>query len=202
VDKDLSLRTGRTLWLLPMFILAVSLTQLVLCATSSRTDERVTPIDAQAVTLAIQDEMYDEGCQGYVADLADEHQGENTSRMHVYIQPALRTGTGAVGKGEGWLIYKFRPLGEVFRLFWFKPGGLVMLGGHPEWNFPPTEPSYLTIYMDDDELCKFKREWLKVSFTIDLKPSQQRLREAIARQKIRWGSNYRPHKRDCSFGWR
>jgi hypothetical protein len=125
--------------------------------------------------------MYDEGCQGWVFDVADSHDGD-TMHMHVYIRHELRTDqtTGEVGKGEGWLIYKFRPLGEVFRLL-VQAGRARHARWSPRMELSPNRAFHLTIYMSDDELCKFKHEWLKVSFTVDLKPSRQCLREAIAR---------------------
>jgi hypothetical protein len=76
------------------------------------------------------------------------------------------------------------------------------MGGHPEWNFPPTEPSYLAVYMDDDDLIQLKRTWLRANFVISLKPTKDRIGQAAARQKTRMGSDYRPHKRDCDFRWR
>ena len=62
------------------------------------------------------------------------------------------------------MIYKLRPIREVCRVFWYNDSGLAILGGHPEWNFPPTEPSYLTVYMDDDQLIQFKHDFLGVNF--------------------------------------
>ncbi|MGH9758073.1 MAG: hypothetical protein ACRD4M_10075, partial [Candidatus Acidiferrales bacterium] len=74
--------------------------------------------------------------------------------------------------------------------------------GHPQWDFPPTSPNFLTVYMDDDELCRYKRYWPRVNYRVELKPSEQTLREAEARQKIRFGEDYVQHKRYCSFSWR
>jgi hypothetical protein len=155
---------------------------------------QVTQTDVAALVLAIEDEIYDEGCQGYVHDIASTGKG-NSYRLPVYVQPALND------QRLGWAIYKLRPMGEVLREF-SVDHGLSYLYGHPEWDFPPTEPSYLTVYMDDDQLCQFKHEWIRTSFTIELPPTEQRVREAAQRQQSRLGKDYRPHKRDCSFSWR
>jgi hypothetical protein len=163
----------------------------------------VNETDEKAVAQAIEDEMYDEGCQGYVGDIG-QPAGGNTYQVRAYIQPQLATGKdeGEVGKGLGWVIYKFRPLGEVYRMFWFKNDGMAVLGGNPQWNFPRTESSYLTIYMDDDKLCRLKHDWVRTNFELDTTPPVQRVRDAQRRQKIRLGEQYRNHRRDCSFNWR
>ena len=159
-----------------------------------------TPEDEKAIVQAIEDEIYDEGCQGYGDDAAVKHDGF-TYEQRVYVQPQLRTGPeeGEVGKGLGWIVYKRLPVGEVYRMFWFRNDGLAMLGGHPEWNFPPTEPSYLSVYMGDDDLIQLKRSWLRTNFVISLKTTKDQLRQAAARQKIRMEGDYKPHSRDCDF---
>ena len=98
--------------------------------------------------------------------------------------------------------YKLLPAGEVMRMFWIDPSGLARVGGHPEWDFPPTEPSYLTVYMDDGDLCKFKGEWIRAKLRIDLRPSKEVIAEAMKRQRARFGKYYVRHRRDCSFSWR
>ncbi|MFZ3200971.1 MAG: hypothetical protein ACLQMT_06410 [Candidatus Acidiferrales bacterium] len=155
----------------------------------------VTQADVQALILAIQDEIYDEGCQGYDAD-ASEKGIDHSFQLPLYVQHSFN------GSGLAWAIYKFLPEGEVLREFALNDHGLVYLGGHPEWHFPPTEPSHLTVYMDDDQLCQFKHEWIRTSFALELRPTAQRLHEAAERQKLRFGGDYRPHKHDCSFDWR
>jgi hypothetical protein len=70
-------------------------------------------------------------------------------------------------------------------LFSIRSDGLAILYGKLRDHFPPTQPSYLTVYMDDDELCQMEREWKKGQFTVELKPSADRVTEARARQKKR-----------------
>ena len=88
------------------------------------------------------------------------------------------------------------------RMFWIDPSGLAKVGGHPEWDFPPTEPSYLTVYMDDGDLCKLKGEWIHARLQIELQPSKEVIAEAMKRQRDRFGKYYVRHRRDCSFSWR
>jgi hypothetical protein len=73
----------------------------------------------------------------------------------------------------------------VYRLFSIGNDGLAILYGKLRDRFPPTHPSYLTVYMDDDELCQLEREWQKGHFTVELKPSAERIAEARARQQKR-----------------
>ena len=155
----------------------------------------VTKPEIAALTLAIQDEMYDEGCEGYGYDASGVGHG-TTYGLPLYVNPAWNQ------SGLSWAIYKLLPLGEVLRMFSIRSDGLAELDGHPEWNFPPTEPSYLTVYMDDDELCKVKHQWIRTTLTLDAKPSQTVVLQASKRQKLRFGDEYVKHKRDCSFAWR
>lgn len=156
---------------------------------------RVTTSDQRAVVEAIQDEIYDEGCQTYGYD-ASRRSSDTEYELPVYVQPTFKNG------GVSWAIYKLLPIGEVLRMFSVRPDGLVVLYGHPEWRFPPTEPSYLTEYMDDDDLCRLKHTWLRTSLKLELRPSKSILDEATARQKLRLGAKYRRHPADCSFSWR
>jgi hypothetical protein len=87
----------------------------------------------------------------------------------------------------GQVIYKLMPHGEVFRFFDFSSDGLVVLDGDPELNFPPTQPSLKTVYMDDDELCRMKRTWIRQSFEVDDSPNRETVQEAVRRQKLRTG---------------
>lgn len=183
--------------LIAVIALGLSLLLVALPATKGQAPRGspVTTMDRSALVEAIQDEIYDEGCQGYGYDAAAIHSGR-TYDLPLYIQPSFD------GNGDSWAIYKLLPQGEVYRMFSVDQNGLASLYGHPEWRFPPTGPSYLTVYMDDNQLCQFKHDWIKSSFAVDLMPTSQRIREASQRQRIRLGKEYRPHKRDCSFDWR
>jgi hypothetical protein len=121
--------------------------------------------DMTAVALAIEDEIYDEGCQSYGADAsAGVHNG--TYELPLYIKPIWNE------QDLGWAIYELLPVGEVLRMFSDEPNGTAIIYGHPEWNFPSTEPSYLTVYMNDGDLCESKREWVTTKLTLELEPSE------------------------------
>jgi hypothetical protein len=151
---------------------------------SPQGNRQVTAADVKALSLAIEDEIYDYDYQARFVDVGRQtEQGEHN--MPVYVQPSFND------QGLAWAIYKLMPYGEVLRMFSMRKDGTAMLGNNPEFGFPPTEPSYLTVYMDDDELCHDKRTWLKANFVIQLHPSAQRLREAAERQKERIGYSVR-----------
>ena len=154
----------------------------------------------KAIILAIEDEIYDEGCQGYGFDAAIAHDGKSYE-MPVYFEPtdgAKKESEGA----EGSIIYRLLPIGEIQREYSIDHSGLATLYGHPEWNFPPTTSSLRTVFMDDDTLCQLKHDSVRARFTLDLSAVPERLRAAAARQRQRMGERYRAHKRDCSFSWR
>ena len=132
--------------------------------------------------------------QGYGAN-ASSGVRNGTYELPLYVKPSFND------QDTGWRS-QYLPVGEVLRMFSVEPNGVANIYGHPEWNFPPTEPSYLTVYMSDDDLCQSKHDWLRTKLVLELVPSKERLREATARQRLRMGERYRAHKRDCSFGWR
>jgi len=140
--------------------------------------------DVDAVVLAIQDEIYDYGYQDEF--WAFETTGPQGPEAHfnIYIQPDLVPAPGGL---ECTAIYKYPPFGEVIRPFVLAPDGAAYLVGRPDNRFPWTQPSTKTIYMDDDEICRDKREWRRVLFELDLTPSANRVRQAVERQKMRVG---------------
>jgi hypothetical protein len=163
---------------------------------------KTSPADAdrKAVILAIEDEIYDEGCEGYGFDAAATHD-EKSYELPVYFEPTVKKANES-GLDEGSVIYRLLPIGEVEREYSVDLGVLATLYGHPEWNFPPTSPSQRAVFVDDNTLYQLKHDSVRATFTLDLSPSPQRVREAGARQRQRMGERYRAHKRDCSFGWR
>jgi len=157
------------------FILAVSHPQSVWAAGQ--------PVDQAVVTKlveAIEDEIYARGYETKYADLGEpREQGEH--RLPVYIQPT-------VSEGRGWIIYKLMPFGEIYRMFSISKDGAVSLHGNPSNGFPPTQPDYLTLYMDDEDLCKTKHDWRKEYFLVELHPSAKRVSEAKVHQRQRGSS--------------
>ncbi len=141
--------------------------------------------DLTAVTQAIEDEIYDYGYQKNFYQMGEQMGTSRAprTRMRVYIQPEVE-----LRNGEGRVIYKLMPIGEVLREFATNKDGLVVLSGNPQVGFPPTqESSTKTVYMDDDEVCKMKHDWLKSFFEVDDLPSPERIAEAVRRQKLRTG---------------
>lgn len=134
--------------------------------------------DKDAVVQAILDEMYADNLQPYIIDVGKEL-SPSVYQLNIYFKPTLNK------DNAGWVIYKLMPYGQVYRLFSIRSDGLAILYGKLRDRFPPTQPSYLTVYMDDDELCQMERDWEKGHFTVQLKPSAERLAQAGARQKKR-----------------
>jgi hypothetical protein len=151
----------------------------------------VTQATESAVTEAIADEIYDWGCQKYTEFVGEDFSRDDERRLRVYINPKIDNGRGEV-------IYKFMPIGEIYRSFFMLRNGSVYLGDDPWLGFGPERPSYQTVYMDDDELCRFKHDWLKTTVTIEFNPSAARVRLANQRQRYRWGKAYRVQDRKCS----
>lgn len=143
--------------------------------------EPVTHTDIDAVLLAIKDEIYAGGCAPVFADIGRSvaHKA-HVHQINAYFQPSFHD-------GHSWVIYKFWPFGQVSRMYWIDKSGLAHLYGNPTWGFPPTEPSMLTIYLGDRELCRMESKWKRVRLDINMAPSAERIREAERRQKKRDG---------------
>jgi hypothetical protein len=165
-------------------LLFFALSQLTGQEGKAGSDERgdstlpLSQVDKDAVVQAILDEMYVDNLQPYVIDVGKEL-SRSEYQLNIYFKPNLNK------DNAGWVIYKLMPYGEVYRLFSIRSDGLAILYGKVRDRFPPTQPSYLTVYMDDDDLCQMERDWGKEHFTVQLKPSVERLAQARARQKKR-----------------
>jgi hypothetical protein len=131
----------------------------------------------------VQDEIYDFGYQKQFYEVGPEP-ASGVTRVPLYIQPRLKD-------GEGTVIYKLMPYGEVIRNFHFNKDGLAVLEGAPDGGFPPTQPNTLTLYMDDDDVCRWKHEWVRAHFDILDTPPPQRVSEASERQEQRVGYSAR-----------
>lgn len=159
---------------------------LALVPTSGMTQERNTTskgsndnakvlssAEREAVKLAIIDEIYANHLQGHVVDVG-KNISDSKYEVVVYFKPII-------SDKRGWVIYKLMPYGEVLRMFTLRGDGLAVLYGKLRDRFPPTQPSYLTVYMDDDELCRLKTDWLKSSFIVETKPEAARVSAAKSR---------------------
>lgn len=134
--------------------------------------------DKDAVVQAILDEMYVDNLQPYVIDVGKEL-SRSEYQLNIYFKPTLNK------DNAGWVIYKLMPYGQVYRLFSIRTDGLAILHGKLRDRFAPTQPSYLTVYMDDDQLCQLEKEWSKEHFNVTLKPSANRVAEARSRERKR-----------------
>lgn len=165
-------------------LLFLALSQVVGQGQKARTDDKgdnaraLSQADKDAVVQAIIDEMYVNNLQPYVIDVGKEL-SSSEYQLNIYFKPSLNK------DNVGWAIYKLMPYGQVYRLFSIRGDGLAILYGKLRDHFPPTQPSYLTVYMDDDELCQIEREWQKGHLIVELKPSADRIAEARARQQKR-----------------
>ncbi len=177
-----------TKWLATPIVLAVAF--LFPQANIQNENTMVTVKDQQAVVQAIEDEIYDWGCQSY-DDFVGKEITPGKFELRVYINPQFK-------ESRGEIIYKFMPMGEIYRSFSISKDGLASLWDDPWLGFGPERPSYNTLYMDETDLCRFKSTWLKRTFVIQVHPGDGRIREAIERQKKRLGESYRPHDQNCS----
>lgn len=148
-------------------------------AQQARSQTVLDKIKIQAIILAVEDEIYDRSYQKQFYDVGPEPQPGDT-RLPLYIEPTLKNREGAV-------IYKLLPYGEVIRHFHFDHQGLAVLEGDPSSGFRPTQPNTMTLYMDDDDVCRWKHTWLRTHFDVFDNPAPGRVAQAIERQKHRIG---------------
>lgn len=120
---------------------------------------------AEIIVRSIQKDVYERHFQHYYMDIGGD-EGQGVHRVPLYISPEVAT-------GKGWVIYKFMPYGEVMRMVEIRRGTAV-LHGDPRNGFPPTQPDYLTVYMDDDKLCGLKKSWRRTTFSIDVNATEGR----------------------------
>jgi hypothetical protein len=134
-----------------------------------------------AIVQAIEDEIYDYGWQGGYEDIGTAT-AKNIRRVNVYVFPNVEQ------PGSFNLIYKLPPpYGEVYRMVRMTDDGLAFLYTRPEHGFRSSGPAFSTVYLDDDKVCKLKADASKAYFEIQVEPEKDRLEQAIARQKRRYG---------------
>jgi hypothetical protein len=126
---------------------------------------------------AITDEMYAEGLAKEAIDVGQRE--NNGVRLNLFVKPTL------TNENNGWAIYKLMPYGQVLRMFHISDDGTVLLEGELRNGFPSTQPSYKTVYMDEDELCAAEHDWIRRSFFVELQPNADAVREARQRQHTR-----------------
>lgn len=144
------------------------------------TPPKVPEADSQAIITAIEDEIYDYHLQEKFYEVG-EPLTDNTWKIPVYFLPDPK------GHDNYTLIYRLMPYGEMLRIATIWDSGLAGLYGNPNKGFPPHGLAMQTVYLNDDEICADKHKAAKFFFVVDMKPSKERIREAVARQKKRYG---------------
>jgi hypothetical protein len=133
--------------------------------------------EINAVIEAIQDELYDLNLEKYVDDIGTRSpNNRNQYSVNVYFQPEV------IEDSRSWVIYKLMPDGEILRMYEIGRSGRIYLHGKPG-EFRITQPDYPTVFMDDDQLCKLKHDWLRRHFVVDTNPSAELVAAARARQR-------------------
>jgi len=135
--------------------------------------------EIKAAIEAIQDEIYDLKLEkDFFSVGATSKENRDQEILNVYFQPEV------LDDSRSWVIYKLMPGGEVIRMYEIGRSARIYLHGKPgEFNI--TGPDYPTVFMDDDELCKLKHDWIKRQFVVDTDPSAALVAAARARQKER-----------------
>ena len=151
---------------------------LVPPACGQQGDRPITPQEISAVKTAILDEIYDYKFEGAYIDI--EALTSRGYKIRLYIRPSLIQGSGQV-------IYKL-PIGEVARVFEFSKD-LAVLVREPRDKFPPTSGSTLTLYLDDEEICPDKTNWIRETLWISPAPSKAEVDAAVVRERRRKGTS-------------
>src|SRR5260370_13095025 len=135
--------------------------------------------EIKAVIEAIQDEVYDLKLEkDFFSVGMTNKDNRNQEILNVYFQPDV------IEDSRSWVIYKLMPDGEIVRMYEIGRSGRIYLHGKPG-EFRITQPDYPTVFMDDDQLCKLKHDWLRRQFVLDTNPSPCLVAAARARQRQR-----------------
>lgn len=162
-------------------VLLIMLLGLVRCEGQSARPAKLNQTDIAALKEAITDEIYDyEYQESFFPEggPVGEAVSESETRVPLYVNPVIKG-------GEGEVIYKLMPYGEVFRIFHLHANGLVILDGDPEIGFPASQVDRKTVYMDDTALARMRSDWTRVSFEVLLDPQPQTIQKVVERQKLR-----------------
>ncbi len=149
---------------------------------AARPPQEKRPIRETEITAtieAIQDEIYSLNLEKYVDDVGERSpEDRNLYSVNVNFQPEV------LDDSRSWVVYKLMPDGEVIRMYEIGRSGRIYLHGKPG-AFHVTGPDYLTVFMDDDQLCKLKHDWIKRYFVVNINPSAELVAAAQERQRKR-----------------
>jgi hypothetical protein len=160
----------------PVALLVILSVATTLLANRPQQKRAIREAEINAAIEAIQDEIYDLRLEkGFFSVGATAKENRNQEILHVYFQPEV------LDDSRSWVIYKLMPGGEIIRMYEIGRSGRIYLHGKPgEFNI--SGPDYPTVFMDDDELCKVKHDWIKRQFVVDTNPSPELVAAARARQ--------------------
>jgi hypothetical protein len=136
---------------------------------------------------AVEDEIYDYSLEGKFRSIG-KALGNDEFEIPLFVT--------SDSKGSSYyVIYRLMPYGEMYRLITTGDDGLTRLFRNPRSGFPPDAPAMQTVYYEDERICQLKHDAVKLAFVVSMNPSPERLKEAIDRQKQRYGfSNLEEHK--------
>jgi len=137
------------------------------------------------IVMAVEDEIYDYNQQQSFTNIGSAGAIGIPTKVPLYIAKSISD------RNIGWVLYKNMPHGEVLLRFIIQDDGLVVLYGDPEIDFPAQQPDTKTIYLDDDDVCRFKSQSSKTFFVVDPKVDEKRVEEAEHRQLQRVHYSFR-----------
>jgi hypothetical protein len=140
--------------------------------------------EIDSIKEAIQDEIYD---YGYYKDYLQIGKNIGTPAHWISQSPMYINLINNADGESGEVIYKYMPFGEIDRLFHFGRGKKVILDGNPQNEFPKSQPSQKTIFMDQEDVFEREAHSIKGFFLIDAKPNVETIKKASQRQKERVG---------------
>lgn len=164
--------------LFSFLILAIAVAASVKQTRAASESELTDELKKQLVS-AVEDEIYDYNLQGKFRSVG-KALGNEEFEIPLFV---TRDSKGS----SYYVIYRLMPYGEMYRLITIGDDGLARLFRNPRSGFPPDAPATQTVYYDDEHICQLKHDALKLSFLVTMNPSAQRVKEAVERQKKRYG---------------
>jgi hypothetical protein len=183
------MKHARIILLLLFSMCSISRAQFATVGTEKSLPSKSVPLIVQA----IEDEIYDYEQEGSFTNIGSTGAINGPTEVAAFISKSVSD------RNIGWVLYKDMPYGEVFRRFVIRDDGLVVLYGDPELHFPAQQPDTNTLYLPEEDVCKFVGGALKASFSVNPNVSHERILEAEKRQlqrvKYSYRQDHQPHRR-------